>query len=99
MYRGPLTFALILAALVPAAAEAQQPGDAVVVIPGKANIQIGDKVVDTAYRGAILVVRRVQEDWYSVSQGTPGWINRDDVMPLVQAVDYFTDVLRKDPKD
>jgi tetratricopeptide (TPR) repeat protein len=99
MFRKCLAFSLALAALATAPAAAQQPGDAIVVIPGKANIQIGDKVVDTAYRGAILIVRRVQEDWFSVSQGTPGWINKEDVMALGPAVEYFTDVLSKNPKD
>jgi tetratricopeptide (TPR) repeat protein len=99
MYRRSLVLALLPAALIASPAAAQQPGDAVVVIPAKANIQIGDRIVDTAYRGAILVVRRVQEDWYSVSQGTPGWINHEDVMPLTPAVEYFTDILRKNPKD
>jgi Flp pilus assembly protein TadD len=99
MNRKLLTLLLSFAALVAPRARAQQPGEAVVVIPGKANIQIGENIVDTAYRGAILVVRKVQDEWFSVSQGTPGWINKDDVMALGPAVEYFSDVIRNNPKD
>jgi len=99
MHRKLTAVTLLLAALFASEVRAQQRGDAVVVIPGKANIQIGDKVVDTVYRGAILVVRRVQDEWYSVSQGTPGWINKEDVMPLGPAEAYFSEIIRKNPRD
>jgi tetratricopeptide (TPR) repeat protein len=77
----------------------QQVGDSVVVIVPTANIQIGEKVVAKAYRGAILVVRKVQGDWLAVSHGTPGWLHKDDVMLLGPAVDYFSGIIRDDPQD
>ena len=78
---------------------AQQVGDSVVVTVPTANIQIGEKVVDKAYRGAILVVRKVQGEWLAVSHGTPGWLHRDDCMLLGPAVDYFSGIIRDNPKD
>jgi tetratricopeptide (TPR) repeat protein len=78
---------------------AQQVGDSVVVIVPIAKIQIGEKVVDKAYRGAILVVRKVQGEWLAVSHGTPGWLHRDDAMLLGPAVDFFSTIIRDNPKD
>jgi tetratricopeptide (TPR) repeat protein len=78
---------------------AQQVGDSVVVIVPIAKIQIGEKVVDKAYRGAILVVRKVQGDWLAVSHGTPGWLHRDDAMLLGPAVDFFSTIIRQNPQD
>src|SRR5215471_8243203 len=77
----------------------QQVGDSVVVIVPTAHIQIGEKVVDKAYRGAILVVRKVQGDWLAVSHGTPGWLHRDDAMLLGPAVDFFSTIIRDNPQD
>ena len=77
----------------------QQVGDPVVVIVPVARIQIGEKVVDKAYRGAILVVRKVQGDWLAVSHGTPGWLHRDDAMLLGPAVDFFSGIIRDNPQD
>jgi tetratricopeptide (TPR) repeat protein len=77
----------------------QQVGDSVVVIVSTAHIQIGEKVVDKAYQGAILVVRKVQGDWLAVSHGTPGWLHRDDAMLLGPAVDFFSGIIRENPQD
>jgi len=81
------------------AVRGQQIGESVVVIADKGNIMLGDKVVDVAYRGAIFTVRKVSGNWFSVSQGTPGWIHKDDVLPIGPAIDYFSGLIRKDPKD
>jgi Flp pilus assembly protein TadD len=100
MSRVSLGVILVLAFLFqPSPGRAQQAGDAIVVIVPKANIQLGSKVVDVAYRGAIMVVRRVQGDWYSVSHGTPGWIYKDDILALGPALDFFSGIIRDNPKD
>jgi tetratricopeptide (TPR) repeat protein len=97
MKRYLLPSSLLLALAWPC--PAQQVGEAIVVIAPKGNIQLGDKVVDVAYQGAILVVRKVHEDWLSVSQGTPGWIHKDDVMLLGRGLDFFSESIRQDAKN
>ena len=79
--------------------QGQQVGESVVVIAATAQIQVGEKVVDKAYRGAILVVRKVQGDWLAVSHGTPGWLHRDDAMLLGPAVDFFSGIIRDNPQE
>src|SRR5262245_57002378 len=84
---------------LPSSCPAQQPGDTVVVISPRANIPLGDRGGGVAYLGAMLAVRKIQDEWLSVSQGTPGWILREDVMLLDPAVDYFSGIIRRNPKD
>ena len=56
----------------------------------------------TVPKGNILVVKNVNGDWFWVifstgHESVKGWINRSDVIPFSQALDFFNDELKRKP--
>jgi tetratricopeptide (TPR) repeat protein len=85
-----------------ASAFAQQEGDKVVVIARKARLRSVEDTTGTVAKGAILVVKFVNSDWFWVSwssgYGTvKGWIHRTDIVPYSQALPLFTRELAQNP--
>jgi tetratricopeptide (TPR) repeat protein len=81
---------------------AQQEGDKVVVVAQKAPLRSVVDTTGTVTRGAILVVRYVNGDWFWVywSNGyatVKGWINRSNVVPYSEALDFFSRELKRSP--
>lgn len=88
---------------LPALASGQEIGDKIVVTAEKAQLRSRNDTTGTVPKGAILVVKNGSGDWfwvtYSGKAGTvKGWINRSDVLPLSQALDFFNEELRGNPK-
>lgn len=78
----------------------QQAGDEVVVVTKEAQLKREATVVKTTYRGNYLTVREVNGPWLWVdSDGTRGWLSRNQVILASRALDYFTDELQRNPKD
>lgn len=88
---------LFLAVATPAFA--QDVGDTIVVIAEqRAELKSGSEVVTTVHRGNHLTVERVNGDWYWVEyHHEKGWINRRDVVPSADAVQFFTEAIRQNP--
>ncbi len=78
----------------------QSVGDKVVVIAEEAELKQEATVADTVNRGAYLKVREVSGNWLWVdAYGTRGWVSRDKVILASQAIEHFTEELRRNPKD
>jgi len=86
-----------------ATASAQKVGERIVVTSNKASLRSQDETTGTVTKGTILVVKNVNGDWFWViwSSGetdtVKGWINRSDVIPFSQALDFFNEDLRQNP--
>jgi tetratricopeptide (TPR) repeat protein len=86
-----------------ATASAQQVGDTIVVITEDAPLRSQNATTGIVPKGSILVVRNVNDDWFWVistsgKTGTvKGWINRSDVIPFSQALDFFYEEVRRNP--
>jgi tetratricopeptide (TPR) repeat protein len=84
-------------------ASAQQVGDRIVVTTRKAPLRSQDDTTGTVPKGNILVIKNVNGDWFWViysggKTGTvKGWINRSDVVPYSQALDFFNEELKRNP--
>jgi tetratricopeptide (TPR) repeat protein len=91
--------------VLPAVAFAQQEGDKIVVIRDNAPLRVNDQIISTALKGVVLVVKNANGDWLWVIDSTngatdqtaKGWINRSDVIPYSQALDYFNEELKRNP--
>jgi tetratricopeptide (TPR) repeat protein len=89
--------------LLTASASAQQKGDRVVVTTENARLRSQNETTGTVLRGATLVVADVNGDWFWVTwssgetETVKGWINRSDVIPFAQALDFFTEELKRNP--
>ncbi len=93
---------LLAVSVLPALARpglAQEVGDKVVVTSNDTKIKKGREVVATAGRGIVLVVREVRGEWLSVCYLRPGWIETRHVIPLDEAIGYFTAQIRRNPRD
>jgi Tetratricopeptide repeat len=87
---------------VPAVASAQQVGDKIVATAEKASLRANDAETGTVLKGQILTVKNVNGDWFWVIVSNPhatvkGWINRSDVIPYSQALDFFNEELKRNP--
>jgi tetratricopeptide (TPR) repeat protein len=85
----------------PAIAFAQKVGDQIVTIR-KAKLRSGDNRTRHIPQGNILVVKGIKADGFQVDyakehESNSGWINRSDVIPFSQAIDFFTDELSRSP--
>ena len=78
---------------------AQKVGDKVVVIHDNVEVKVGDDVVDKVGRGRVFVVREDRGDSIEVSRGKPGTIEKRHVIPLSEAVGFWTGVIRSKPQD
>ena len=105
MLRGSLVFAICLAVLFQAvaltAAEEYKIGDKVVVTK-RTKLTVANGAGANG-QGAIvgpgmtLLVGDISGDRLWLSNGTPGWLDKSNVMPLDKGVDYFTEQLKAEP--
>ena len=73
-------------------------GDTVVVIQDT-QIKVGAKVLQQVARGMGLKVQAVNGDWLWVSNEATGWIAKHVVATPNEAIDVFTEEIRKNPHD
>lgn len=74
-----------------------QPGDRIVVIRD-AQLKVPAGVVDEVWPGLVLKIGVVNDKWLWVSNGKPGWIDQNDVVPLgPSAIDRLNDLLTANP--
>lgn len=97
-----LVLLLVCACDISTRAVAQEEGDKVVVVSQRAPLRSLLDTTGSVGRGAILLVRYVDGDWYWVywsngSQSVKGWINRKDVVPYSEALDFFNRELQRQP--
>ncbi len=99
-----LIFAAVVVAIGSAAAEEAGPaykvGDLVVAInDAQLRVRRDGKIEqsDLVFPGVTMRVGAASGRWLWVSNGVPGWINRDDVIPLDEAIDYFTAKIKRFP--
>jgi tetratricopeptide (TPR) repeat protein len=102
MLRAVCISVVLSAGLLPAVALAQQVGDKLVIIVDKAPLKSGNDTTGTVPKGALLLVKNVNGDWfwvtYSANKGTvKGWIYRSDFIPVSQALDFFNEELSRNP--
>ena len=74
-------------------------GDTVVVIHDKTPITVNEKVKQLVNRGLPLEVKAVNDKWLWVSNLSAGWVNKEHVTTLENAVDIFTEQIRQNPND
>jgi tetratricopeptide (TPR) repeat protein len=94
----------VIAAIVSTSALAEdpapskyQPGDRVVVIRD-AELKVPAGVVDEVWPGLVLKVGVVNDKWLWVSNGKPGWIDQNDVVPLgTSATDQLNKLITANP--
>jgi tetratricopeptide (TPR) repeat protein len=55
------------------------------------------ETTDNVFPGVTMRIGSMQGRWLWVSNGIPGWIDRRDVIPLDDAVDYFTEMIDRNP--
>jgi tetratricopeptide (TPR) repeat protein len=102
MRHAAVVVAVLSTGFLPAAVFAQQVGDKIVVTADNAQLRANDATTGSVPKGNILVVKNVNGDWfwviYSGGDGTlKGWINHSDVTPLSQALDFFSEELKRKP--
>src|SRR5205823_2904181 len=74
-----------------------KPGDEVVVIH-EAELRVPAGRTDNVWPGLVLKVTVVNEKWLWVSNGKPGWLYSDHVVPLDrQAIDRISVLVQDDP--
>jgi tetratricopeptide (TPR) repeat protein len=74
-----------------------QPGDRVVAIR-TAELKVPAGVVDEVWPGLVLKVGVINDKWLWVSNGKPGWIDQNDVVPLGQkAIDRLNELIAASP--
>jgi hypothetical protein len=84
-----------------AAANGQDPswiGDKVMPKKG-CRLRLPDRVIDERQNAVPLVVKQVHGSWLWVGDGEEGWVAASDVVPLADALDYYTDLLQTSPSD
>lgn len=90
-----LGFLLVL--LLPSIAQAQLNIRAITTREGSIKLRVGNQSVDTdeIHCG----IQRYQGDWAWVrfNSGRSGWVMRSEVVPLNEAVSYFTNKIRAEP--
>jgi tetratricopeptide (TPR) repeat protein len=90
----------ILVMLTPAVTTclAVEVGD--IVVPMESvELKVNNQVVAPAPAGYALQVFKVKDERLWVSNGRPGWIDAEDVMPLADAADYFSKAIAADATD
>ena len=71
-------------------------GRKVVVIRDSVDLKSRARVVGSAYQGDVLSVDTVKETWLWIGD-RKGYVKRADVVPLEQAIGYFTAAIRRSP--
>jgi tetratricopeptide (TPR) repeat protein len=91
-------FAIASTLTCQALADPYKPGDKVVVIQ-RAPIFFEGRADDVGFTGWIYEVLRVEGDRLWVASKTPGWIDRQYVIPLDRASAYFSSRIKLHPND
>ena len=64
------------------------------------TLKLGDKVIDRAHRIEVYRVERVEGRWLWLhTAGLQGWALATDVIPIEEAVAFFTGQILADPRD
>jgi len=71
-------------------------GDTVIVIQD-CDFKCGKAVLDEAFPGLPLRVNAIYGKWLWVSNGIPGWIDREHTTSIERAIPHFTEQIRLDP--
>ena len=91
-----LALTLLLACL--SAAAGYEVGDMVVVIHD-ADVKVDYRIVDKVTAGTTLKIEAVEDDRVQVNDGSPGWINANDVVLQDKAIAHFDAAIAKNPND
>ena len=97
MRRGSLIFAVWLAASV-AAGQDYKAGDRVVVIK-RAKLTVQNAAGPEVVAGLTLPVEEAKAGRLLLSNGTPGWLDKSNVVAFDRAADHFAAALKADPKN
>jgi tetratricopeptide (TPR) repeat protein len=102
MFRAAFISIVLSVGLLPSVAFAQQVGDRIVVIHDDAQLRANEATTGSVPKGNDLVVKNVNGDWFWVTfssghETVSGWISRSDVIPFSQALDFFSDELKRNP--
>ncbi len=100
-----MIFASAIVVLLCSTAIAQQIGDTIVVSSqSKAELKVGTRVVGSVPRGNHLKVQAVKGEWFEVrwigwkgQVNQTGWVHRRDIIPIDQAIDFFTAAIKRNP--
>ena len=81
-------------------AQASRPTNAILAGRTSADMRIGERTVGQL-NDLQCVVERYQGDWAWVRDavGQAGWVRRTEVVPMSEAVEYFTDKIRREPAE
>lgn len=92
--------AILVMLVFPALTQAQQATSAIMASRNNPDLRSGNRTVGKL-NDLECVVDRYQGDWAWVrdSSGDSGWVRRTDVVPLNEAVDYFTQMIRREPAE
>jgi Tfp pilus assembly protein PilF len=101
MSRHFVVWSLLILSAAPAGtafASVDTVGETVVVVR-PTDMKVGGQVVARELPGNQLTVGAVQGDWIWVNRKASGWIKKQDVMTLTDALEHYTESLRKKPND
>lgn len=68
----------------------------------KMNCELKEKgrvIKDSKLNRVPYIVVQTQDDWLLVGDRVPGWVKATDIVPLAEAVAYYSEVLKKTPTD
>ena len=77
---------------------AEEPGQLMVVIQQTA-IRVGTEDLETLPRGFPFTANQTQGDWVAVANRKSGWVLKKDVLPLSDAIDHFSKLIKEKSKD
>jgi tetratricopeptide (TPR) repeat protein len=77
---------------------AAKPAENQVVLKAGATLKINDKVVDTGMSHRFYTVERSQGAWrWLVSGDVSGWAKASDIVPLNQAIEFYSEEIKRNP--
>src|SRR5262245_20094249 len=80
---------LVTAGVIPLGLTQYKAGDSVTLIKD-ADVRAEERVVHTLAAGTTVTVKEVAGPLLFVNADVPGWIRAEQVIPLEQAIPYFT---------
>jgi tetratricopeptide (TPR) repeat protein len=100
MWRGSLLFVVLLALNLAQAQDVSRWVGQQVVTRYGTSLRVGDRVVyvDNVFR--VYQVQQEQGEWlWLVADGIAGWVQSSEVIPVDQAVDYYTRQIQANPSN
>ncbi len=79
--------------LVASHCQAQSVGDMVSVITESVEVRVGNTTVAHVSRGMTFTVRKEHGDWVEIDAARPGYVQKQDVLPVKEAVDHFSQAI------